>query len=57
MDKTKICKTCKGAKTIVEKTKLKVEVDKGAPNGDKYIKHGEGNEAPGLETGDLVVII
>jgi len=57
MDKTKICKECKGKKTVEEKTKLKVEIDKGAPNGDRYVKHGEGNEYPGLEAGDLVVII
>jgi len=34
MDETKKCKTCKGKKIVAEKKKLKIEVDKGAPNGE-----------------------
>ena len=34
-----------------------VEVDKGAPNGEKYTKHGEGDEIPEAEAGDVIVVL
>lgn len=43
IDPAKMCKDCKGKKIKKEKKKLTVEVDKGAPNGDRYTKHGEGD--------------
>lgn len=52
-----MCKDCKGKKIKKENKKLTVEVDKGAPNGDKYVKHGEGDEIPDAEAGDVVVIL
>lgn len=55
MDPTKICKNCQGKKIKKESKVLKVEVDKGAPNGEKYVVHGEGNEMPDAEAGDVVV--
>ena len=36
---------------------LNVEIDKGAPNGDKYVKHGEGDEYPEAEAGDVIIQI
>ena len=32
-------------------------MDKGAPNGEKYVKHGEGDEVPEVEPGDVIVQI
>lgn len=43
MDPDKICEDCKGKKVVKEAKKITIEIDKGAPDGDKYIKHGEGN--------------
>jgi DnaJ family protein A protein 2 len=57
IDPSKMCKDCKGKKIKKETKKLTVEIDKGAPNGDKYIKHGEGDEIPEAEPGDVVVVI
>ena len=57
IDPSKMCKTCNGKKIKKETKKLTVEVDKGAPNGEKYIKHGEGDEIPDAEPGDLVIIV
>jgi DnaJ-class molecular chaperone len=34
MDNAKKCKTCLGKKLQKEQKKLKVEIDKGAPNGE-----------------------
>jgi hypothetical protein len=28
---------------------------KGAPNGEKYVFHGEADEFPGIEAGDVVI--
>jgi len=52
-----MCKPCNGKKVQKERKKLKVEVDKGAPNGEKYTIHGEGDEIPGAEAGDVIVQI
>src|SRR4051794_5223804 len=57
MDPSKICKTCTGKKIKKETKTLKVEVDKGAPNGEKYVIHGEGDEVPEVEAGDVIVQI
>ncbi len=52
-----MCKPCNGKKIKKETKKIQVEVDKGAPNQDKYVKHGEGDEVPGAEAGDVIVIL
>jgi len=49
------CKTCNGQKVIKEKKQLSVDVDKGAANGTIYTLHGEADEFPGLEPGDVVI--
>lgn len=57
IDPAKMCKDCKGKKIKKEKKKLAVEVDKGAPASERYTKHGEGDEIPDAEAGDVVVIL
>ena len=57
IDEKKKCKACNGKKIKKEQKKLKVEVDKGAPNGEKYVIHGEGDEVPDIEPGDVIVQI
>lgn len=38
-----------------EKKILEVTIDKGAPNGEKYVFHGEADEYPDIEAGDVVI--
>ena len=57
IDPSKMCKTCNGKKIKKENKKLNVEVDKGAPSGERIVKHGEGDEVPEAEAGDVVVIL
>ena len=57
MDPAKVCKTCQGKKIKKENKALKVEIDKGSPNGEKYTIHGEGDEMPDVEPGDVIVQI
>ena len=56
------CDDCGGrgikAGSIKKDTKiLEVTIDKGAPAGEKYVFHGEGDEFPGAETGDVIVVV
>ena len=53
----KRCKTCKGKKVKRDRKKLKVEMDKGSPNGEQFTVHGEGDQVPEVEAGDVVVVI
>jgi DnaJ family protein A protein 2 len=56
-DPAKMCKPCNGKKIKKETKKIAVEVDKGAPNSEKYTKHGEGDEIPDAEPGDLIIVL
>ena len=51
------CKKCKGGKVLKERKVIEVQVDKGCPNKHRYTFHGEADEAPGYQAGDLVCII
>jgi DnaJ family protein A protein 2 len=56
------CEECAGqgvkAGAVKKDTKiLEVTIDKGSPHGEKYVFHGEGDEFPGAETGDVIVVV
>lgn len=51
------CKNCNGKKVIKEKKIIDVTIDKGSPNGEKYVFHGEADEYPGVEAGDVVIVV
>mmetsp|Transcript_9243 Transcript_9243/g.1382 ORF Transcript_9243/g.1382 Transcript_9243/m.1382 type:complete len:151 (+) Transcript_9243:642-1094(+) len=57
MDPKNICKGCKGKRVLKERKVIEVQVDKGAPNKHKVNYAGESDEAPGLQPGDLIVIL
>jgi len=57
IDMAKRCKVCKGKKIKKDSKKLQVEMDKGSPNGAQFTIHGEGDQVPDVEAGDVVVII
>ena len=48
------CKQCNGKKTIVDRKVLHVHVDKGIRSGAKVEFRGEGDQAPGVQAGDVV---
>lgn len=54
---SKRCKKCKGKKVAKDKTTLKVEIDKGSPQGAQQIVSGEGDCVPDVDPGDVVVVI
>ncbi|KAK5017234.1 hypothetical protein BJ546DRAFT_465252 [Cryomyces antarcticus] len=47
------CKVCKGKKTTIERKVLHVHVDKGVQSGTKIDFNGEGDQAPGVQPGDV----
>lgn len=51
------CKTCNGKKTIKQKKKFEVHIDKGMQDGQKITYRGESNQEPGVESGDLIVVL
>ncbi|KAH0567269.1 dnaJ homolog subfamily A member 1 [Cotesia glomerata] len=51
------CKHCGGKKTIRDRKILEVHVDKGMVDGQKIVFNGEGDQEPGLEPGDIIILL
>jgi DnaJ family protein A protein 2 len=48
------CKQCQGKKTVVERKVLQLHIDRGVRNGTRVDFKGDGDQAPGLQPGDVV---
>ena len=48
------CPKCKGQKIANIKVKTTLDIDKGVPDGHRYIKKDEGDQYPEVENGDVV---
>lgn len=53
IDEANKCKTCNGKKVCKEKKVIEVAIDKGTPSNGQYTFHGEADEYPGTEAGDV----
>jgi len=51
------CVTCNGKKIVHERKILEVHIDKGMEDGQKISFTGEGDQSPGLEPGDILIIL
>ncbi|XP_061577798.1 dnaJ homolog subfamily A member 4 [Cololabis saira] len=51
------CKTCNGHKVERKKKVLEVHIDKGMKDGQRITFHGEGDQEPGLEPGDVIIVL
>ncbi|KIM65128.1 hypothetical protein SCLCIDRAFT_1212624 [Scleroderma citrinum Foug A] len=51
------CSNCKGKKVFPEKKILEVHIDKGMKGGQTIIFHGESDQSPNAESGDVVIVI
>mmetsp|Transcript_42940 Transcript_42940/g.134976 ORF Transcript_42940/g.134976 Transcript_42940/m.134976 type:complete len:495 (-) Transcript_42940:28-1512(-) len=49
------CSTCRGSGIVQRTLKLPVQVAAGCPDGQRFVFHGKADEAPGMETGDVIV--
>mmetsp|Transcript_16341 Transcript_16341/g.27641 ORF Transcript_16341/g.27641 Transcript_16341/m.27641 type:complete len:365 (+) Transcript_16341:39-1133(+) len=57
IDEANKCKNCNGKKVVKEKKVIEVSIDKGSPHGEKYIFHGESDEYPDREPGDVIIVV
>jgi len=51
------CKTCDGKKIVRERKIIEVHIDKGMDDGKKITFSGEGDQEPGLQPGDIIVVL
>uniref|UniRef100_A0A7E4VEL5 Chaperone protein dnaJ n=1 Tax=Panagrellus redivivus TaxID=6233 RepID=A0A7E4VEL5_PANRE len=51
------CDTCKGNKTVTEKKVIEAVVTPGMREGHKMMYHGEGDAEPGVEPGDVILVV
>lgn len=51
------CENCSGAKVTREKKIIEVHVEKGMKDGQKILFHGEGDQEPELEPGDVIIVL
>ncbi|KAL2916545.1 Type I HSP40 co-chaperone [Polyrhizophydium stewartii] len=51
------CKDCKGKKVSTERKILEVFIDKGMQDGQKITFTGEGDQAPGIIPGDIIIVV
>ncbi|KAJ3052699.1 Type I HSP40 co-chaperone, partial [Quaeritorhiza haematococci] len=51
------CKGCHGKKIVQDRKILEVHIDKGMQDGQKITFTGEGDQAPGIIPGDIVIVL
>ena len=51
------CKHCQGRKTVKERKILEVHIVKGMKDGQKITFSGEGDQEPGIEPGDVIIVL
>ncbi|KAI0067380.1 DnaJ-domain-containing protein [Artomyces pyxidatus] len=51
------CKKCKGEKTVSEKTRQEIYVEKGMSDGQRIVLAGAGDQEPGLPAGDVIFVL
>ncbi|XP_059534369.1 dnaJ homolog subfamily A member 4 isoform X2 [Myotis daubentonii] len=51
------CEGCGGAKVVLEKKTIEVHVERGMKDGQKILFHGEGDQEPELEPGDVIIVL
>lgn len=51
------CKTCNAKKIVRDRKILEVNVEKGMRDGQKIVFSGEGDQEPGLQPGDIIIVL
>lgn len=51
------CKVCLGKKVTKESKQLEVHIDKGMKHDQKIVLRGEGDQSPGIEPGDVIIVL
>ncbi|GAB6019293.1 mitochondrial protein import protein MAS5 [Chamberlinius hualienensis] len=51
------CKTCQGRKVVRDRKILEVHIDKGMQEDQRITFTGEGDQEPGMEPGDIIIVL
>lgn len=51
------CKVCLGKKVTKESKQIEVHIDKGMKHDQKVVLRGEGDQSPGIEPGDVIIVL
>lgn len=51
------CTTCRGKKVVIETKILEVNITKGMEDGSRITFYGQGDQQPGVEPGDVVIVL
>lgn len=51
------CKNCQGKKIVKDKKIIQVHVDRGMSDGEKVTLSGEGDQEPGIQPGDIIIVV
>lgn len=51
------CKTCHGKKVTQESKGIEIQVNPGMKDGQKITLHGQGDQMPGAESGNVIVVL
>jgi len=51
------CTKCKGEKVVEDVKNLEIFIDKGMQHGQKITISGEGNQIPGYQSGDIILVL
>lgn len=51
------CQACLGRKVVQQTKLLEVAVDKGMKDEQRITFHGEGDQMPGVEPGDVIIVL
>ena len=57
VDPSDVCSQCSGRRVIDTSKEIDVTVERGMESGDSIVFRGESDEAPGVDAGDLVVVV
>ncbi len=52
-----LCPHCRGKKISLEKERMEIYVEKGMKDAQKIVLRGRGNQAPGMQPADVIVIL
>lgn len=51
------CTGCNGKTTVRTRQTLEVQIEKGMQEGHRFVFKGEGDQAPDLEPGDIIIVL
>uniref|UniRef100_UPI00358E37F4 dnaJ homolog subfamily A member 2-like n=1 Tax=Myxine glutinosa TaxID=7769 RepID=UPI00358E37F4 len=57
VEESQRCKACNGLKVIKNEKELEVHIDKGMHHGQKITFRAEGDQLPGVEPGDVILVL